>query len=149
MSEIEGAKEHGVTQDGARPDGLSDVFYALLHWGTRQTAEKVSAAYAHIEEVHREAASVWRSVDFILAPTAPQEAFSFEQDVPANQADFTAWADFARLPATAVFTGFSDNGLPLSLQVIGPEGQDRETLRVAAALEAEFGKPPIPPGFEF
>lgn len=149
VSEVEGAKEHGVTLNGPRPDGLSDVFYGLLHWGVRQSAEKVGAAYAHILEVHAAASKVWQEVDFIIAPTAPQEAFGFDADVPANQADFTAWANFARLPATAIFTGFSDAGLPLSLQVIGPEGHDRRTLQVAAALEQVFGKPPLPPGYEW
>ena len=81
------------------------MFYSLLHWGVRQSDEKVRAAYAHIAEVHAAAARVWDEVDFVAAPTAPQEAFAFTADVPANQADFTAWADFARLPATAVFTG--------------------------------------------
>lgn len=149
VSEVEGAKEHGVTVDGPRPRGLSDTFYSLLHWGVRQPAEKIETAYTHIRDVHAAAAAVWQEVDFILAPTAPQEAFGFDAEVPANQADFTAWADFARLPATAVFSGLSEAILPLSLQVIGPEGRDRETLQVAAALEAVFGKPPMPPGFEW
>lgn len=145
VSEVEGAKEHGVTADGPRPDGLSDTFYALLQWGVRQAPDKLEAAYAHIRDVHAAASDVWQNVDFILAPTAPQEAFSFEDSVPANQADFTAWADFARLPATAIYTGLSEAGLPLSLQVIGPEGEDRHTLQVSAALEQHFGKPPQPP----
>lgn len=147
VSEIEGAEEHGVTPEGPRPDGLSDMFYSLLRWGARQDAAKVDAAYAHIADVHAAAAAVWDNVDVLIAPTAPQEAFSFEADVPANQADFTAWADFARLPATAIYTGRSEAGLPLSLQVIGAEGQDRETLQVAAALEQLFDKPPMPDGF--
>lgn len=149
VSEIEGAKEHGVTKDGPRPEGFSDVFYRLLHWGVCQPKEKVEAAYDHIQDVHRAAANVWQDVDFIIAPTAPQEAFAFDLAAPANQADFTAWADFARLPATALFCGLSEAGLPLSLQVIGPEGKDRDTLRVAAALEALFGRPPMPPGYEW
>lgn len=149
VSEVEGAKEHGITADGPRPPGLSDTFFGLLHWGARQSVEKVEAAYAHIRDIHHAAPKVWEDVDFVIAPTAPQQAFSFDAEVPANQADFTAWADFARLPATAVFTGLSDHGLPLSMQVIGPEGRDRETLQVAAALEALFGKPPMPRGFEW
>lgn len=149
VSEVEGAKEHQVSADGPRPEGLSDTFYSLLHWGVRQSAEKVEAAYQHIRDVHAAAAQVWNEIDFIIAPTAPQEAFSFTADVPANQADFTAWADFAQLPATAIYSGFSEAGLPLSVQVIGPQGHDRETLQVAAALEALFGKPPMPPGYEW
>lgn len=149
VSEVEGALEHGVTATGERLEGLSDTFYSLLHWGVKQDDAKVDSAYAHIADVHRAAADIWNDVDFVIAPTAPQEAFTFETSAPANQADFTAWADFARLPATAIFTGLGADGLPLSLQVIGPEGCDRETLRAAAALEALFGRPPMPPGFEW
>nr|WP_070959093.1 amidase [Hyphomonas sp. Mor2] len=149
VSEVEGAKEHGVTADGPRPDGLSDTFYALLNWGVQQSEEKVQAAYDHVAQVHRSAKSVWEDFDYILAPTAPQEAFAFSEPAPANQADFTAWADFARLPATAIFTGLSKQGRPLSVQVIGPEGSDRDTLGVAAAMEDLFGKPPMPPGYEW
>lgn len=149
VSEVEGALEHGVTAEGDRPDGLSDTFYSLLHWGARQPVAKVEAAYAHVEDVHAAAAQVWDAVDFVLAPTAPQEAFRFDDGAPANQADFTAWADFARLPATALFTGLSDEGRPLSVQLIGPEGQDRQSLKAAASLEALFGKPPMPPGYEW
>ncbi|MEM9178181.1 MAG: amidase [Pseudomonadota bacterium] len=149
VSEVEGAKEHQVSADGPRPEGLSDTFYSLLLWGVRQSAEKIEAAYQHIRDVHAAAEQVWNEVDFIIAPTAPQEAFSFTADVPANQADFTAWADFAQLPATAIYTGLSEARLPLSVQVIGPQGYDRETLQVAAALEAVFGKPPMPPGYEW
>lgn len=149
VSEIEGAKEHGITADMSRADGLSELFFSLLQWGVRQDPSKIDGAYAHIKEVYQAATSVWDQVDFVIAPTAPQEAFSFDDPVPANQADFTAWADFARLPATAIYTGLSADGLPLSIQVIGPEGHDRQTLQVAAALEALFGKPPMPPGFEW
>lgn len=149
VSEIEGAREHRVTATGPRPDGLSDTFYSLLHWGARQSDEKVQVAYDHITEVKEAASEVWGAFDFIIAPTAPQEAFAFDEQVPANQADFTAWADFARLPATAIYSGLSQDGHPLSVQVIGPEGEDRETLRVAAALEGVFGKPPLPSGYEW
>lgn len=149
VSEVEGALEHGVTEDGARPAGLSDTFYSLLHWGTRQSEEKVQAAYDHIAEVKVASAQVWNSYDFILAPTAPQEAFAFTEPAPANQADFTAWADFAQLPATALYSGLSKDGRPLSVQLIGPIGQDRQTLEAAAAIEALVGKPPMPPGYEW
>lgn len=149
VSEVEGAKEHGVTADGSRPDGLSDMFYGLLHWGTRQATEKVDAAYAHITNVYEAAVQVWQSVDLVIAPTAPQEAFLFTDTVPANQADFTAWADFGKLPATAIYAGLSPDRLPLSVQLIGPEGRDRDVLKAAAALEMLLGKPPMPPGFEW
>ena len=149
ISEVEGAKEHGVTAEGNQPEGFSETFMGLMQWGMRQSPEKLDAAYAHIAEVHHAAMQVWDEVDFVIAPTAPQQAFGFDDPVPANQADFTAWADFAYLPATTVFTGLCSDGLPLSCQVIGPEGSDQETLKAAAAVEALFSKPPMPLGFDW
>ncbi|MEM0986581.1 MAG: amidase [Pseudomonadota bacterium] len=148
VSEIEAAKEHGVTGDGPDQAGFSKAFLELMNWGVRQPQEKRAHAYDHISAVREAAKTVWDAFDFVLAPTAPQTAFSFEADVPANQADFTAWADFASLPATALFAGIGEDGLPLSVQLIGPEGEDRVVLQVAATLEALFGAPLLPPGFE-
>ena len=148
ISEVEG---HGVHADemAANPEGFSEEFRKLLDWGVHRPQEEVQAAYAHIRDVRTGAEDLFAEVDFVIAPTAPQQAFAFGQPAPANQADFTAWADFAALPATAIFTGLDGgNGLPHSIQVIGPEGRDRETLSVAAALEGLFGKPPMPPGFD-
>ncbi|MEO1100964.1 MAG: amidase [Pseudomonadota bacterium] len=146
VSEVEGAAIH-EKRLAADPDGFSPMFRKLLKWGAGRPTADIEAVYDHVAAVRRAAPAAFDDVDFILAPTAPQSAFSFDQDASANQADFTAWANFAALPATAVFTGLSGDGLPLSLQVIGPEGRDVETLSVAAALEAVFGAPPMPPGF--
>ncbi|MCX4246445.1 amidase [Paraliomyxa miuraensis] len=43
------------------------------------------------------------------------------------------------LPSTVVPTGFSREGLPLAVQVIGRRGHDHLTVAVAAALEEDFG----------
>ncbi|MCH9683457.1 MAG: amidase [Deltaproteobacteria bacterium] len=43
------------------------------------------------------------------------------------------------LPSTVVPTGFSPEGLPLSVQVIGARGHDHLTVAVAGALEQDFG----------
>ncbi len=73
---------------------------------------------------------------------APQTAFAFGAEVPANQADFTAWANFAGLPATALPTDLSEDGLPLALQIIGPPGLDQETLVAAREIEIVLGRLP-------
>lgn len=148
ISEVEGHGVHKARLD-ADPDGFSEGFRKLLAWGIRRPADEVTAAYDHIAKIRVSAADLFETCDVVIAPTAPQQAFPFEATVPANQADFTAWANFAALPATAVFSGVDpDTGLPHSVQVIGATGRDRDVLAVAAALEAVFGKPPMPPGFD-
>jgi aspartyl-tRNA(Asn)/glutamyl-tRNA(Gln) amidotransferase subunit A len=146
ISEVEGAAVHAARLK-THAEGFSEAFRALMAWGVAQPPVKLEAARAHIIEIRDAAASVFRTVDVLVAPTAPQQAFCFDDPTPANQADFTAWANFAGLPATAVFTGFSDDGLPLSLQIVGPKDEDRLTLRCAAALERIFGAPQVPPEF--
>lgn len=148
VSEVEGHGVHEARLD-ADPAGFSEGFRKLLAWGIRRPAEEVTAAYDHIAKIRASAADLFETCDVVIAPTAPQQAFPFEAPVPANQADFTAWANFAALPATAVFSGVDpDTGLPHSVQVIGATGRDRDVLAVAAAIEAMFGKPPMPPGFD-
>ncbi|MFC7290309.1 amidase [Hirschia litorea] len=143
ISECEAAEVH-AEKLAENPDGFSPLFRKLMAWGVARPAQELKDAYAHVKAVRDAAKAVFERFDFVIAPTAPQNAFSFDADVPANQADFTAWADFAALPASAVYTGVSENGLPLSCQVMGPEGADARTLSAASALERLFGQPPAP-----
>lgn len=147
ISEVEAHTIHAVKLKKS-PDGFSKEFRKLMEWGARQPAERVDRAYRHIEDIKRVAEAVWDGVDVVIAPTAPQTAFSFDEPAPANQANFTAWANFAGLPAAAIFAGMSDAGLPTSLQIIGPFGADKRVLCVAAAFEALIGKAPMPAGYE-
>ncbi len=91
-------------------------------------------------------ADVFSRVDVIVTPTAPYEPPPAKGPPPteiagralpmSNVAAFTMPANFAWLPAASVPVGFSEAGLPVGLQIIGPRGDDARVLRVAAALEA-------------
>lgn len=48
-------------------------------------------------------------------------------------------ASAAYLPSTAFPTGLSDEGLPVGLQIIGPEYGDRTTIEVARLIAQELG----------
>lgn len=147
VSEVEGYKVHR-DRLATNPEGFSEAFRSLLEWGHAQSPDKVKNAYDHLAAVCAAADEVFSSVDFVIAPTAPQVAFAFEGAVPPNQADFTAWANIAGLPATAVFAGLSPEGLPLSLQVIGPRDADAQTLALAGLVSDVFGQAPQPPDFD-
>ncbi|MEM1380639.1 MAG: amidase [Pseudomonadota bacterium] len=147
ISEVEGFDQHREVLR-ASSQGFTEGFRSMLEWGERQSDEKNAAAFAHLDSIRSSEDSVFRSVDFLIAPTAPQPAFRFDEAVPENQADFTAWANFAGLPACAIYSGMSDEGLPLSVQIIGRRGADANVLKVAAALEKLIGSPPVPPGYE-
>jgi aspartyl-tRNA(Asn)/glutamyl-tRNA(Gln) amidotransferase subunit A len=91
----------------------------------------------------------FKNVDGILAPTLPVTAPLRDQDVVrlANGEEsvrsvfirFSRPANFAGLPAVSVPCGFSDAGLPIGLQIIGPAWEDARVLQIAHAYERASG----------
>ncbi|BAJ26907.1 MULTISPECIES: amidase [Kitasatospora] len=116
----------------------------------------------HRRELHRRS---WRRLftefDAVVAPITPTAAFPHHQDpdllnrritiagTDHRYLDQLVWAGLATmpgLPATAVPTGPSTEGLPVGVQLIGPMYEDRTPLRLAELLEEHLGgfRPPPP-----
>ncbi len=84
-----------------------------------------------------------RTYDLLLMPTVPIAAFAAGQDVPdpARQKCWTEWAPFSypfnltRQPAASLPCGFTADGRPVGLQVVGPVYADALVLRAARAFE--------------
>ena len=129
LSEVEGYAVHAGKLDG-NPSGFSDFFRGMLEYGRDLPLEKIEGAYEHLKEL-REATFP----DFILMPTAPQTAFKFGSSVPANQADFTAFANLADRPAIQFPIGISKAGLPIGAQLVGPRGREADLIATVRALD--------------
>lgn len=106
-------------------------------------------------ELHRHA---WRQLftefDAVVCPITPTPAFPHDHDpdllerrididgVKYPYLDQLVWAGTATmpgLPATAIPTGRSADGLPVGVQLIGPMFEDRTPLRLAELLEESIG----------
>ncbi|MEW2524199.1 amidase [Streptomyces sp. NPDC047071] len=106
-------------------------------------------------ELHRHQ---WRrffaEFDAVVCPITPTPAFPHDHHpdplrrlisvdgVEYPYFDQLVWAGLATmpgLPATAVPTGRSPEGLPVGVQLIGPMYEDRTPLRLAELLEREIG----------
>lgn len=72
----------------------------------------------------------------LLMPTAPQVAFAHDTRAPVSQADFTALANIAGLPALALPSGWSADGLPVSVQLVGPAGSEASLIALARQMDA-------------
>lgn len=72
----------------------------------------------------------------LLLPTAPQAAFQHGTRAPANQADFTALASIAGLPALSLPAGRDERGLPVAVQIVGPAGSEAALFALARTLDA-------------
>ena len=83
-------------------------------------------------------------MDAILCPTSPEPAFSLgaKADDPLAMylADvFTVPASLAGLPAVSVPSGFSRDGLPIGMQLIGPVFSEETIFRAGRMFEKATG----------
>ena len=67
---------------------------------------------------------------FILMPTTPQRAFTFDQDIPANQADLTSLANQAGLPSISI-PMIGCHKMPAGMQLVGNCLDDFKLLSLA------------------
>jgi aspartyl-tRNA(Asn)/glutamyl-tRNA(Gln) amidotransferase subunit A len=101
-------------------------------------------AQAVREKMRRDFASAFERFDYLVTPTAPEVAFK----IGAKSSDplamylsdiFTAPANLVGIPAIAVPSGFSAEGLPLSLQIMAPHWSEASLYRAAEFFERETG----------
>jgi amidase len=64
-----------------------------------------------------------------------------------DQRFWAGLASLSYLPATAAPIGLTIDGLPVGLQIIGPEGEDPTTIEFARLLAAEIGGFVPPPAY--
>jgi amidase len=106
---------------------------------------------------------LFKSFDAVICPLMPTPAYphnhSAEQEARRISIDGQdhvypdqlAWPGIATLPglpATAIPIGFSPDGLPLGVQIVGPWLEDRTPLRLAELIEREYGGFVPPPMFD-
>jgi aspartyl-tRNA(Asn)/glutamyl-tRNA(Gln) amidotransferase subunit A len=120
-----------------------------LQAGCKISAVDFLRALAARETLRRIFENVFEHVDAILAPTLPVPAPRPDQDevrlvggketVRSVFLRFSRPANFAGLPAVSVPCGFTGAGLPIGMQIIGPEWQDARILQIAHLYEQATG----------
>ncbi|MBP2302411.1 amidase [Azospirillum picis] len=84
--------------------------------------------------------------DYIMSPTVPILPFEAGADIPAasDAESWIEWCSFSfpinlsQQPACSVPCGFSENGLPIGLQIVGARGADSSVLSAALSYEAMY-----------
>jgi Asp-tRNA(Asn)/Glu-tRNA(Gln) amidotransferase A subunit family amidase len=99
--------------------------------------------FSQILEMRRAAVAATLPFDYVLSPTAPITAYPAElaspSDDPVNpfpHIGFTVAFNMSEQPAATINCGFSSEGLPIGLQIIGRRFDDVGVLGVAMAFEA-------------
>jgi aspartyl-tRNA(Asn)/glutamyl-tRNA(Gln) amidotransferase subunit A len=94
--------------------------------------------------IKRDYERVLENLDFVLMPTSPTPAFRLGEklDDPLSMylSDvFTVGVNLAGLPAVSLPSGFSSQGLPVGLQLIGRAFDDARLLAAARVYERVLG----------
>lgn len=123
-------------------EALSDHLRQLLSHASQMPAGNAGIIAESVDEVQ---ASLL-AVDALLLPTTPRPAFAYEGEAPVGQGDFVSLASLAGLPAVSLPAGWTSDGLPVGVQLIGRQGEEDRVLNLAERLEAALGAWSPPPG---
>jgi aspartyl-tRNA(Asn)/glutamyl-tRNA(Gln) amidotransferase subunit A len=128
------------------PFGLPDQIAAdldpltatMLYVGAEMKATDYARAMFAKQDLAAEAGRFFQTYDILLTPTLALPPPPVE--VP-NPADFLNWLPFITVfnmtgqPAASVPAGWTDDGLPVGLQIVGRAHDEATVLRAAAAFE--------------
>ena len=120
----------GEAAPGAR---LGPAAREFLAYGAHVSADRYIAAQIERERIFRRYADLLSDGAVLLTPTLGIEAFAALPD--HDWGSFLYDANLAGLPACAIPMGIGDEGLPLSLQIIGARGADGAVLAAAQHIE--------------
>jgi len=115
-----------------------------IRTGEGISPEDAARCKRELQEARKQIASVFNDVDLLITPTTPTPAPVIselkanpdllrprELALLRNTRPMNVWG----LPAISVPCGFTQSGLPIGLQIIGPHGGESEVLQLAHAYE--------------
>jgi aspartyl-tRNA(Asn)/glutamyl-tRNA(Gln) amidotransferase subunit A len=102
----------------------------------------VYRGFNQIQRMREAGAQAFQPYDFVLSPTAPMPAFPAELPSPTNDPArpfehiaFTAPFNMTEQPAASINCGYTTDGLPIGLQIVGRRFDDLGVLRLSSAYE--------------
>ena len=130
----------------SNPATFSERFRANLAFGASFDEAAMTKSRAMLDAVAARLRAVLLDAEAILMPTTPQAAFAHGGG-PVTQADFTALANVAGLPALSIPAGWNDDGLPVAVQLVGRAGGEAALLDLGARLDAALNAYAPPPAY--
>ena len=149
---------YGHLLEEHRDDFSYPALYSIEH-GSRVDGARLSRAILRVDQLGRQMEDFFDTYDLLLSPTMATPAFEIgnrpaviggkEVDPLWGFLPFTYPINMTGQTASSVPCGFSSDGLPIGLHIIGPRRAEARVLQASAAFERArpwAGK--IPPGFE-
>ncbi|MCU1494143.1 MAG: hypothetical protein JWO62_1907 [Acidimicrobiaceae bacterium] len=123
----------------ATPSHYGPETLRLLKSASKVGRDSYEAALARREELLPAVAALYEGVDVLLTPAAPfvAPATTPPVDTPEGAAEglFTSAYNSTGAPAIVLPCGWSDDGMPIGLQLSAPLGADMALLASAAEIE--------------
>ena len=130
----------------AREVDMDASLVRFIRRGGAVTTREYLTAMTQVSAYWQEVVTFLARFDLLLTPTAAVPPFALGQGVPREIAGqevsrlgwmpFTYPFNLTGQPAASVPAGWTDDGLPVGLQIVGRRHADRMVLAAAAAFEA-------------
>lgn len=127
------------------PDGYGASVRERLEWSLKITGDEYVRGLRERELLRREVAEFFRGVDALLLPSMPCAAPPIEslmakvngKEYPCMwiHRPFQSPHNLTGCPAVSLPMGFDREGMPLSLQIVGPEWNEGRILGIASSYE--------------
>jgi aspartyl-tRNA(Asn)/glutamyl-tRNA(Gln) amidotransferase subunit A len=127
------------------PERAQKVLPFITEWargGAGLSGEQVFRGFSQMGVMRDAAVAACAPFDFVLTPTAPMAAFDAEWPCPTNDPArpfehiaFTLPYNMSEQPAASINCGYTSQGLPIGLQIIGARHDDLGVLQLARAWE--------------
>ena len=124
---------------------MSGHLAKLLGYGPRRSDADWAEDKKILEATAREVRDIVGRAGYLVLPTVPNPPFAHADREPVAQADFTCLANVAGLPALSIPAGWTDDALPIGVQIIGEAGAEAGLFALARRLDDTLGAYRAPP----
>jgi aspartyl-tRNA(Asn)/glutamyl-tRNA(Gln) amidotransferase subunit A len=128
------------------PERQAKVLPYIRQWiarGEHLSGEEVFTGYSQMAALRDATVAAMQGLDALLSPVSPDVAFAAELASPLNDPErpfehiaYTLPYNFSEQPALSVPAGWSPEGLPIGLQIIGHRHDDLGVLQLGRLWES-------------
>jgi Asp-tRNA(Asn)/Glu-tRNA(Gln) amidotransferase A subunit family amidase len=126
-------------------DRRDKVLPYIRHWvasGARLSATDVFTGYSQMAALRDAAVAACQPYDFVLSPVSPVPSYDAQLASPLNDPErpfehiaFTLPYNMSEQPAASINCGYTADGLPIGLQIVGRRHDDLGVLQLSRAYE--------------
>lgn len=138
--------------DGARWDDLEPAFAGMMAWARDATSSTTTLEVMDLaHRLNLRLVQVLHQAPLLLTPTVAGHTPVGANAGLVHGVEDVSWVRFTypfnltRSPAGTVCAGLTADGMPVGLQVVGPQHADQAVLRMLAVLEETIGLDPVCP----